>query len=179
MPGRCETCNNPIVRGGSCTKCDSSMETQDGKAKHSRAKSPMVSSANSSPTDRPGKHQKVEEMPLSTPVDISGDAGSSTRLPVVPLFPKAVQELPKNSNDDIMEKLTNMMAVMSTKEDLSTIVEPLTKSVVKLEEQLKTLSTSFSTFEHKIKNDIKNMEIKVKTDIDRMMSRIEVVELAL
>ena len=72
-----------------------------------------------------------------------------------------------------------MMAVMSTKKDLSIIMEPITKCVVKLEEQLKTLSTSFSTFEHKIKNDIKNMEIKVKTDIDRMMSRIEAVELAL
>ena len=32
MPGRCETCNNPIGKDGSCTKCDTIMGTAVGSA---------------------------------------------------------------------------------------------------------------------------------------------------
>ena len=64
---------------------------------------------------------------------------------------------------------------MSTKSDLV----PLTQSVTKLEEKVESLSTSFTTFENKIKNNLKQMGMKIKTDIDRMLSRIEAVELAL
>ena len=67
-----------------------------------------------------------------------------------------------------MEKLANTMGQMSTKDDLTNAVGPLTKSVTKLEEQFQHLSTSFTTFEQKIKNDIENME-----------SRISAVEVAL
>ena len=47
---------------------------------------------------------------------------------------------PKFTTDDIMEKLANIMGQMSTKDDLTNAVGPLTKSVTKLEEQFQHLS---------------------------------------
>ena len=44
---------------------------------------------------------------------------------------------------------------------------------------MENLSTSFTTFENKVKHDLKQMETKVKIDMDRMLSRIEAVEFAL
>ena len=86
-----------------------------------------------------------------------------------------------------------MMSSMSTKEDLEKAVAPLTKSVAKLEEQVQNLTTSFSTFENKVKKDMENMEKRLnavevalstgviseesKTKFDEIQKQIEALKL--
>ena len=131
--------------GKQCSNClhDAEMREDDdspcGGSANARSKSPLVNSA-----ERIKKFQKVETFsltplgalpPFPYPSEGHGTSGSQGNVgPIATVVPSTggistgiTPATPKFTTDDIMEKLTNIMGQMSTKQDLTNAVGPLTK----------------------------------------------------